>query len=257
MAVLNGLTAAARTALDLTNTAVIGHLSSGALYLDAASLAALWINLTLASLGRACDGALSVLTAQAYGAANYHLVGTLLLTGLFAFTGAAAILAGLWAVAPWLLGALLLGTPSGADVVSLAARYCRLAIPSALPSMWMWALACWLVAQRIAWPELVTYVAAVGVNLLLNSALVYWAGLGFDGAPLATVATRSLNCAVLGGIAALLHRRGALRLPWGIRWGRRALRLDCAPSSSRRRRSSSLQCCRRLASQRWRRWRAA
>ena len=44
-----------------------------------------------------------------------------------------------------------------------------------------WAFACWLVAQRIAWPELTVYIAGVGLNLLMNLIFVFWLGFGFDG----------------------------------------------------------------------------
>ena len=150
----NALTAAARSGLDLSNTAVLGRLRTAdgkttALYLDAASLAALWVNLTIASLGRGCGGATAVLTSQAFGAGNMRLVGTWLLTGLLFFTAAAVVLIGLWGVSPFLLGAAV----HDHDAAALAGRYAQLSMPSALPAMWMWALAAWLIAQRMAFPE--------------------------------------------------------------------------------------------------------
>jgi MATE family multidrug resistance protein len=214
IAVPNTATAATRNAIDLTNTSVIGHLrnSSGgstALYLDAASLAGLWLNVTFASFGRGCGGALAVLTSQAFGAGNIRLVGIWLLTGLCWFSLSATLLAGMWALTPWLLGAFI----DDAEAVSLAGRFSQLTIPSVVPGMWMWALCAWLIAQRIAMPELIVYVLGVPLNVGLALGLVYGAGLGFDGAPLATVCTRSSLCAGLAAITCVLHRRGSIVLP--------------------------------------------
>ena len=108
IAVPNALTATFRQFLDLENTAVIGRLKgpsgdSTALYIDSAALAALWINLTGASFGRGCDGALSVLAAQAYGAGNPHLVSVWLIVGLAGFSACALVLGGLWSATPQLL----------------------------------------------------------------------------------------------------------------------------------------------------------
>ncbi|KOO28548.1 multidrug oligosaccharidyl-lipid polysaccharide flippase superfamily [Chrysochromulina tobinii] len=192
IAVPNALTATFRQFLDLENTAVIGRLKgptggSTALYIDSAALAALWINLTGASFGRGCDGALSVLAAQAYGAGNPHLVGVWLIVGLAGFSACALVLGGLWSATPQILAVAMPNDPAAVD---MASRYALLAIPSAFPNMWMWCLACWLVAQRLAWPELIVYMLGIGLNLGLNLAFVFGLRLGFDGAPLAMDVTR-------------------------------------------------------------------
>jgi MATE family multidrug resistance protein len=215
IAVPNALTATFRQFLDLENTAVIGRLKgptggSTALYIDSAALAALWINLTGASFGRGCDGALSVLAAQAYGAGNPHLVGVWLIVGLAGFSACALVLGGLWSATPQILAVAMPNDPAAVD---MASRYALLAIPSAFPNMWMWCLACWLVAQRLAWPELIVYMLGIGLNLGLNLAFVFGLRLGFDGAPLAMDVTRLVSFLSLLMLTVLLHWRGVVRLP--------------------------------------------
>eukprot|EP00900_Chrysochromulina_parva_P003054 jgi/Chrpa1/1274/Chrysochromulina_OHIO_Genome00011291-RA len=218
IAVPNALTATFRQFLDLENTAVIGRLKgptggSTALYIDSAALAALWINLTGASFGRGCDGALSVLAAQAYGAGNPHLVGVWLIVGLAGFSACALVLGGLWSATPQILAVAMPNDPAAVD---MASRYALLAIPSAFPNMWMWCLACWLVAQRLAWPELIVYMLGIGLNLGLNLAFVFGLRLGFDGAPLAMDVTRLVSFLSLLMLTALPQLLMALLQELGI-----------------------------------------
>ena len=215
IALPSALTSAARTLLDLENTAVIGripgpHGKPTALFLDAAALAAMFINVTQTSFGRSCDGALSVLVAQAFGARNRHLIGIWLVIGLFSFTLSALLLGGMWSASPFLLQLL---DSTDAAAAKLASRYTLLAIPSVFPNMLMWCVAVWLIGQNIAWPEMVVYFCTVAVNVGLNWGLVFAARLGFDGAPLAVGLTRLLGFLGLATITAALHRRRAIRLP--------------------------------------------
>ena len=69
----NALMAASRIAQLLTDQAVLGHLSSE--YLDASSLALLWMNLTMQMCVRGLKGAVNTLVSQAIGAGNDELAG--------------------------------------------------------------------------------------------------------------------------------------------------------------------------------------
>ena len=77
----SALVSALRTAQTLTDQAIIGHLAwhghSTPIYLDAAALALLWMQLTITIATRGLGGAINVLTAQAIGAGNKRLGGCL------------------------------------------------------------------------------------------------------------------------------------------------------------------------------------
>ena len=96
-AVINGL----RMGQMLTDQAVIGHLRSRSghatpVYLDAASLALLWMTLTLSVVKRGLTNSITMLVSQARGAGNGHLADTWLLTGALIAIPGTAVLSGLW-----------------------------------------------------------------------------------------------------------------------------------------------------------------
>ena len=72
----------------------------------------------------------------------------------------------------------------------------------------------YLLARRVAMPQLLVYSCFFLVNLGLNVLFVHggggWAGLGFDGSPIATTATR---VGQLLSLLAVLRLRG-VALPW-------------------------------------------
>ena len=96
----SALTTSLRTAQLLTDQSVIGHLTyegmSTPIFLDAASLALLWMNLTMAVMTRGIGGSINVLTAQALGAGNKSLANAWLLTGCLVSIAGAAAIASLW-----------------------------------------------------------------------------------------------------------------------------------------------------------------
>ena len=154
IAIPAGITSACRLLVDLENTVVIGHIASAtgtptALYLDAASLAALCFNLIFACFGRSCDGVMTTLVSQAFGARNTHLVGSTLLSGLCAYSLALIMTSGLLAFAPIVLRLVVHDPPA----TSLAGRYCLISIGSLAPSYGAWCLSVWLLGQRVATPE--------------------------------------------------------------------------------------------------------
>ena len=96
----SALTTSLRTAQLLTDQSVIGHLNlhghSTPLFLDAASLALLWMNLTIAIMVRGFGGTINLLTSQALGSGNKPLADAWLLTGVLLSIAGAAIVCGLW-----------------------------------------------------------------------------------------------------------------------------------------------------------------
>jgi len=201
---------ALRTAQLITDQAILGHLQLGGaptpLYLDAAAQALLWMNLTLAAVQRGLCTGLNVLTSQALGAGNMQLVGVWLQTAGFALCLGAILVAGLWLLTAPLLGIVSNEAGDGEhDAVALAGRYATLSLGWILPTLLVAGLNTWLIAQRVTRLQLAVYPAMLAVNLGLNVLLVSgaarWGGLGFDGSPLATTATRALQLAALASLA--------------------------------------------------------
>ena len=150
----SALIVAIRSIAILTDNAIVGHFTGGTgkptpIYLDASSLALLWMNLTYAMFMRGVGGAVNTLTSQALGAGNNKLAGAWLLTGLGFAAGCAAIVGSLWLVTRDVLGVIVqppnnatyatgtelaagLGAPGGPlgnathpDPVDLAAEFAR------------------------------------------------------------------------------------------------------------------------------------
>jgi MATE family multidrug resistance protein len=244
LAAPTALVNALRTAQLLTDQAIIGHLRlhghSTPLYLDAAALALLWMNLTLQMVNRSTSGTIQMLVSQALGAGNHRLADVWLYTGLVMCIIGALLISGLWLLtspivalfahnqtigspeagsgpddpdalllsAPLDPSPLIFGRPLGPgshDPVELAGYYSRLSVGYVLPTLWMEALSNWLVARRIIKPQLFVYGAAFALNIGLNVLLVYgigdFQGLGFTGSPIATTVTRVFQLLAL--VAAL------------------------------------------------------
>ena len=113
-----GLLFALRTAQLLTDQAVVGHLTDDegrptALYLDAASQALLWMNLTLQCMVRGVGGAINVLVSNALGAGNRELSGAWLQVGVLAATASALFVALLWLLAAPALSQLIVQDGGG------------------------------------------------------------------------------------------------------------------------------------------------
>jgi Na+-driven multidrug efflux pump len=204
-----GLTSAARIGQLLTDQSVLGHLTTAAgeptaLYLDAASLALLWMNLTNGSVVRGLGSAVGVLVAQALGAGARESAGGWLTLGLASTLLSSAAVAGLWLLTPLLLGAFVPDT----QAVSLAGEYARLSIGWLLPTQWLEVLNAALTAQGVVLPQLLAYPTFLLINFGLNYLFVLRLGLGLPGSPLGTTATRvGLLLSVLL-LTALLPRLG-------------------------------------------------
>mmetsp|Transcript_28048 Transcript_28048/g.85693 ORF Transcript_28048/g.85693 Transcript_28048/m.85693 type:complete len:595 (-) Transcript_28048:65-1849(-) len=186
-----GFTSAARIGQLLTDQAILGHLRgpSGAptaVYLDASSLALLWMNLTNGVVVRGVCSAAGVLVAQALGARAPDVAGIWVTLALLFTLASSVMVAGLWFLTPVLLGAFI----SDKHAVSLAAQYARLSVGWLLPTQWLEVLNATLSAQEIVLPQLLVYPCFLGLNGLLNWLFVLRLGLGFKGSPLGTTSTR-------------------------------------------------------------------
>ena len=214
----SALVNAMRIAQLLTDQAVLGHLKyqgkGTACYLDAASLAILWMTLTLTVMTRGVSGTINMLCSQALGAGNRKLSDTWLVTGLILSVAAAAIISALWLLTEDVVSLYAANQTLGSasdhagscadgpgDPVKLAASYAIHSTAYTLPTLWTECVNAWLLAERIIRPQLCVYALALVGNLALNIVLVHgiggWHGLGFLGSPLATTATRVLQLIVL------------------------------------------------------------
>ena len=238
IAVPSAITSALRTAQALTDQAVLGHLTyrgeSTPIYLDAAALALLWMQLTINIATRGMCSAINVLSSQASGASNPRLGGVWLHTGAFLFAPPLGLLViGLWLLTGPVVGLFAANQTVGeelgsggfdgpGDPIELAARYAHLSCVYVLPTLWMESLNQWLIAQRVIRLQLVVYACAFALNLVLNVLLVHGSsslgipGLGFVGSPLATTLTRVLQLLALLSLSwsrlpPLRHVRDACR----------------------------------------------
>lgn len=200
------LLGAARTGQLLTDQAILGHLQpdeseSGAentaLYLDAAALALLWINLTSNIVTRGVGGAINVLLARALGAGDKPHAAQIFLTGTCVYIIGGFFVAGLWLLSPPVL--YFFAGDWQQPSVGLACRYTFLSIAWILPLHLTDALEQWNLAHEIVWPQMIVLSTGFFLNLGFNWVLVFgidagggrvWDGLGFDGSPLGTTATR-------------------------------------------------------------------
>ncbi|OQR83579.1 Multidrug/Oligosaccharidyl-lipid/Polysaccharide (MOP) Flippase Superfamily [Achlya hypogyna] len=169
-----------RIALLTIDNAFLGHL--GATSLAAASLSATWIQVPLFTVW-AMSSALVTLCGQAYGAGNLTLMGIWLQMALLLVTVLAMPVAG-WYLS---VGTILTHATDDAAVVGLGARFARLLSLSIWPTLVYACLRQYLQAMHIVAPTTANGVAAIVLTVGANYFLIYTAGLGFDGSPLATV----------------------------------------------------------------------
>ena len=92
----------------ITDQAVYGHMSTAegkptALYLQSASLAMLWMQLTLQPVSKGVNGAVGTLTSMAVGAGKTELVGVWLQVGLLCASASGLFVGALWLLTPAVL----------------------------------------------------------------------------------------------------------------------------------------------------------
>ena len=159
LAIPSALVSGLRTAQALTDQAILGHLTfhghSTPIYLDAAALSLLWMQLTMSTMVRGIGGAVNVLASQAHGAGNTRLADIWLQMGVLLVSPLMALVVGaLWLLtgevvnlfaANQTLGDSMAGAPGGpGDPVDLAAQYARISIGYILPTLWMECLNSWV-----------------------------------------------------------------------------------------------------------------
>ncbi|KAG1668163.1 hypothetical protein FOA52_005155 [Chlamydomonas sp. UWO 241] len=199
LAAPNIVQGAAQQAMLVTDQLFLGRI--GTHELAAASLGNTYHNVMWAFLLGAST-ALDTLGAQAHGASNHAALVTATLTAAVVLTA----LAGLMCVALLFGGAVARAFFGQApEVADLVGRYCVGLIPGMAPLMLgVTAMKYLQIQGRMMAPALLTVVAFL-LNIGFNALLVRQ--LGFEGAPLATSASRACLCVMLGG-AVLWHERG-------------------------------------------------
>ncbi|EME32419.1 Multidrug and toxin extrusion protein 2 [Galdieria sulphuraria] len=171
----------------IVDTLVVGRL--GKTYLAAAALANTWCNCMIL-MGKGILTALDPLCAQAYGAKRYRAVGIALQRGFLAMVLVTFPISWSW----WRAEDALLWLGQSVELSSLAGIFARRLIPSILPSLLFDCLQKYLQSQSITKPSLIIGLICNVINLVLNVVLVFgigslFLGLGFVGAPIATVIT--------------------------------------------------------------------
>ncbi|GJQ08764.1 hypothetical protein GpartN1_g555.t1 [Galdieria partita] len=179
----------------IVDTLVVGRL--GKTYLAAAALANTWCNCMIL-MGKGILTALDPLCAQAYGAKRYRAVGIALQRGILAMVLVTVPVSLSW----WRAEDALLWLGQSAELASLAGTFARRLIPSILPSLLFDCLQKYLQSQSITKPSLVIGFVCNVINLFLNIVLVFgvgslYLGLGFVGAPVATVITTLVQVLLL------------------------------------------------------------
>ncbi|ODQ80216.1 hypothetical protein BABINDRAFT_171217 [Babjeviella inositovora NRRL Y-12698] len=177
--------------LPITSLVVLGHL--GPSELAAASLAVMTYNITGLAIFEGMTTSLDTLCAQAYGSGNYTLVGAY-------FQRASAMM--LTLLLPMALfwfnsGAVLRLVVDDDDVCAMAQTFLRVVAFGAPGYIFFESGKRFVQSQRLF--NACTYVLAfvAPLNFALTYALVYPAGLGFVGAPIAVALMYWLTAALL------------------------------------------------------------
>ncbi|KDO25631.1 hypothetical protein SPRG_08930 [Saprolegnia parasitica CBS 223.65] len=174
------ITSMARLAIMVIDSAFLGHLGTNEL--AGASLATLWIELPLCTVWGMASAQIA-LCGQAYGAKNYLLMGIWLQMALILIT----ILSLPTTVWYFFLESILRHTTDDATVVAFGARFAELLSPSIWPLLAYVCLRQYLQAMGVVLPTTINGIVCIGIDIGANYLLIYTAGLGFDGSPLATV----------------------------------------------------------------------
>ncbi|EQC37727.1 hypothetical protein SDRG_04754 [Saprolegnia diclina VS20] len=170
----------ARLALTVIDSAFLGHVGTNEL--AGASLATLWIEFPLNTVSGMAS-ALIALCGQAFGAKNYLLMGIWLQMALILIT----VLAVPTMVWYFFLGGILHHTTDDSAVIAFGARFAEFLSPSIWPLLAYVCLRQYLQAMGVVMPTTINGIVCIGVDIGANYLLIYTAGLGFDGSPLATV----------------------------------------------------------------------
>lgn len=196
----------ARTSISVTDSAVVGRL--GVDELAATAFAVMVIQLSACVVWAGAGDGLITLTSQAMGAGNRHLAGVWLLIALAASACFAVPIGVLWMFIGEVLRVVRMpgSEHENANVVRLASRFGRLSALWLLPDVATTCFCQWLNGLDCVVPTIPIHLFSVAFNLLGNIVLVHgvrlggqvqWAGLGFDGSPLATTLTTVVRLVLL------------------------------------------------------------
>ena len=210
-------------ALQLTSQVLVGHISASAL--AAASLGTVYANASGMAVIIGLTSACETLASQAFGAGNLPRVGVVAQRASAVLLAVCVPCGVAWLAA----GPALRSLGQDEETVALTATYIRMQLPG-LP-----AIAVYEVYKRtlqsvgVSAPQVVIGCAAVLLNLVVGTILVYFTPLGFLGAPLALSGSQMLMAAMI-----LLYVRWHRRIHAALRAAQRA-----------RRRLFGDGCCRR------------
>jgi len=199
-----------RVGMDLTDVIFLGHL--GNLELEAASTAAIWIDISMVAIYEGTCSAINMLCSTAFGASNFRLTGIWFQLGTLV-----SLLLDLVIGATWFFSGNIMQKIIGFDEdfryhVNL---YSRLQLIGLVPVSIFACLNSYLLSQNIVVPQLIAAVTMFGLNIVLNYFLIYgihtWDGLGFAGSPIATSISRTLLLIV---VAIYVLARRLHKLTW-------------------------------------------
>ncbi|CAK7239637.1 MAG: ethionine resistance protein [Sporothrix thermara] len=203
-----------QNSLQTVSVLVVGRLSPEALATAAFSYMFAMASGWLVALGGTT--AIDTLAASSFtGTADKGSLGVLLQRGMLVLTAFYAVIAVIWC-----LGARPLFDALGQDPVIAAqsARFLRLLAPGGLGYVWFECLKKFLQAQGLYNAGTYVLLITAPLNAVLQYVLVYIAGLGLDGAPIATGIAYWLSFALLAAYTASADSRGRACWPgWALR----------------------------------------
>jgi MATE family multidrug resistance protein len=165
----------------ITSIILVGHLGQEQqrqLYIDAASMATVFINLTGMSTGIGLASAMDTLCSQAYGAGEAARMGVYLQTGIIVLSAAYVVVF----LVNYYCEEILLALGQPEEVAQMAGTYAKYVLPG-LPFIYLYELLRkMLQAQNITMPMLYVALVANIVNVALGYYLVFFTSWGFLGA---------------------------------------------------------------------------
>lgn len=181
---------------EIISLTLVGHMDSPLtnVYVDAAALSTMFVNLTAVALCFGLGTALDTLCSQAFGAGKPMKMGIYFQTGVVAL-GIAMIPV---FVVNWYTEPFLLWMHQPPEVAKLAARFTRWVLPG-LPFMYVYELLKKILeAQNVVTPMVNVAILSNIVNLVFGVYLTWYTPLGFDGAAIArTIANILLPLALI------------------------------------------------------------
>ncbi|KAI8466628.1 MAG: mate-domain-containing protein [Monoraphidium minutum] len=208
------LQSAASMLLTLVSTVFVGRLDD-AVALGGVVLASSVYNVSGVSMVIGLSSALDTLCGQAYGAAQYRLMGVYLQRALLICWALCLPIAAIWLNAR----TLLLMTGQQEDIADIAARYLRILTPSLFIAAASDTCRRYLTAQRVVVPGMAASIATTCLSPLYNWLFIYRLGWRTDGAAAAVLCCNATNAVLINGYRlwrdAAAARRGDASAAWG------------------------------------------